>query len=119
MCHGKWLEAEDSVAKLRVACEQAALDGGDFQLAWLLTHMAEPPWARLLTRGATLRQQQFGRLSDPAWVATAIGYLKDVQAVQEMRKCAGAPPQEEERRKPPKKPKREPPPARQGGPTPK
>ena len=66
MRHGKWLEAEDSVAKLLVACEQAALDNGYFKMAWLLTHMAEPPWARLLTRGATLRDQQFGRLSDPA-----------------------------------------------------
>ena len=48
MRQGKWLEAEDTVAKLLVVCEQAALGGGDFSLAWLLTHMAEPQWARLL-----------------------------------------------------------------------
>eukprot|EP00969_Alexandrium_andersonii_P201662 8909904-Alexandrium_andersonii.AAC.1 len=54
---GKWLEAEDTAMRLLAACEQAALDNGDFFMAWLLTHLAEPPWARLLTSGATLRTQ--------------------------------------------------------------
>ena len=90
-----------------VACEQAALDDGDCSLVWLLTHMAEPPWARLLTRGATLRTQQFGQLADPAWIAAATGHLKDLQAVQGMRKRSGAPAREDEKQHGPKRPKRE------------
>ena len=62
MRQGKWLEAEDTVAKLLVASEQAALGNGDFNLAWLLTHMAEPPWARILMRG-----QLCGPSSAGAW----------------------------------------------------
>ena len=84
---GLWEQAEDSVARLLVATEQAALDNSSWQLAWLMTHFPEPPWSRLAAnRPRPDSVRKFGQLADPAWVAAAIAYTKDVAALQEVRK---------------------------------
>ena len=110
----------------QVATETMMHASASTELAKLLAggagamHRSEPLGSRLLAGRATRMQQRLGRLADLAWVATAIGYLKDIQAVQDMRKRAGAPAKEEgPLRKPPKKPKREVPPNKQTGPPPK
>ena len=54
MSLGLWREAEDTVAKLLVACEQASRQDGKFTFAWTLTHLPEPPWGRLLRPGTPL-----------------------------------------------------------------
>ena len=88
MPDGRWEEAEDAVAKLLVAAEQAAHDNSTFTLAWPLTHLPEPPWHRL-QRGGRPEDRPFGRLADPVWVAAAIAYMRDVAALQELRKKQG------------------------------
>ena len=90
---GIWnsLESKDSDAAQAqtglgmAAVEQYMLDNR-WDLAWLLTHRPDPPWA------AIERQQPKGtlykpytRLVDPAWVASAIAYLKDIDAIAERR----------------------------------
>ena len=85
MREGKWLEAEDTLAKLLVASEQAAIDASDFLLAWLLTFLPEPPWARMRAQSSN-ETQGFAHLSDPAWVAASIAYMKDIAALQELRR---------------------------------
>ena len=86
MAVGQWTEAEDTVAKLLVAAEQASLDAGDFRMAWLLTHLPEPPWARVHARSQSVSPgHHFTRLADADWVASAIAYIKDMEALQQVR----------------------------------
>ena len=92
MTSGKWHEAEDTLAKLLVFSEQTSRDGGDMRLAWLLTHLPEPPWSRLLRPGTQGPQQDFAQLSEKGWVAAAIGFLKDAEAVKAMRGSNKRPP---------------------------
>ena len=85
MRDGLWAEAEDTVARLLVGGEQSAIDEGKWPLAWMLTHLVDPPWSRVQTqrRGET---RPFGRLSDPSMVASAIAYMKDLASLEEIRK---------------------------------
>ena len=55
------------------------------RLAWLLTHLPDPPWSRLLRQGVDGQHNDFALLSEPSWVAAALAYIKDVAAVKELR----------------------------------
>ena len=83
---GEWVEAEDTLARLLVGSEQCSLDDSKWQLAWLLTHLPDPPWHRIAGRKHREQTKPFAKLSDPAWVAAAIAYTKDVAALQELHK---------------------------------
>ena len=84
MSLGLWREAEDTVAKLLVACEQASRQDGKFTFAWTLTHLPEPPWGRLLRPGTPGPHNDFALLSDPGWVAAGLAYHRDAQALAEL-----------------------------------
>jgi hypothetical protein len=84
MSLGLWVEAEDTLAKLMVVAEQTARSDGKIDFGWVLSHLPDPPWNRLLRPGQHGSHDHFALLSDPAWVAAAIGYLKDAQSLQEM-----------------------------------
>ena len=100
---GQHLQVQDTLARLLVASEQIARDGGELRLAWLLTHLPDPPWSRLLRPGLEGQHTDFALLSDPAWVASAIAYMKDVEAVATLRKARSSLGGEE--KLPPKGPK--------------
>jgi hypothetical protein len=56
-------------------------------VAWLLTHLPEPPWGQILqNKPRTDLMRPFAKLSDPTWVAAAIAYQKDVASLNELRK---------------------------------
>jgi hypothetical protein len=84
MSLGLWVEAEDTLAKLMVVAEQTARSDGKIDFGWVLAHLPDPPWNRLLRPGQHGAHDHFALLSDPAWVAAAIGYLKDAQSLREM-----------------------------------
>ncbi|CAE7218749.1 Senp8 [Symbiodinium microadriaticum] len=68
-------------ARLAMLCEQASLDGGRLQLAWLLGGFAEPPPAMWLnTRRSGVKP--FSSLAHPSWIAGNIAYLRDVDYLE-------------------------------------
>ena len=89
MSLGLWREAEDTVAKLLVACEQASRQNGKFTFAWTLTHLNEPPWGRLLRPGTPGPHNEFALLSDPGWVAAGLAYHRDAKALADVAQGSG------------------------------
>ena len=82
---GQHVQSHDTLAKLLVAVEQIARDKGDVRVGWLLTHLPDPPWSRLLRPSQRGSHQDFAMLSSPEWVAAAMAYVKDVNAVHAIR----------------------------------
>ena len=80
---GRWLEAEDDVARMLVAGEQAALDHGDWAMAWKLTFLADPPIRRMawLPRRDSLRPH--GALTYEGWAQACLTYLSDSRLREE------------------------------------
>ena len=81
--------AQDTLSRLMVAVEQAAIDRSRFERAWPLTHLPEPPWPQLQATAAARRSDgdpQFGTLSDPSWITTALALRKDLASLAEGRK---------------------------------
>ena len=81
--------AEDTVARLLVSFEQAALDSSKWDFAWLLSHLPMPPWTKLCPsrrKGDGLRQ---AALADPAWVATAMAFTNESAKLEESRRKLG------------------------------
>ena len=83
---GEWHAAEDTLLLLLAGMEQAALDGGNWDLGWLLTHLPEPPWGSVSTMPARTSLRPFAKLADPAWVAAAVAYTKDAALIAEATK---------------------------------
>ena len=78
--------AEATLCVLMVAIEQSALDQSRWQLAWLLTHLPEPPWHQMAHGPQGGGMRPFGRLADPACTGAAMAFVKDASAVEEVRK---------------------------------
>ena len=93
---GDWEAAEDTAARGLVACEQAALDQSNWELAWLMAMIPGPPWSRVQRRPDGMRNQEFARLASPAWVAAAIAHHRDVAALRERKKRKHVPPPPQE-----------------------
>ncbi|CAE7832501.1 SUF4 [Symbiodinium sp. CCMP2592] len=68
-----------------VFCEQAANEQGHTRLAWLLTCREDPPFAVVEQRKAPRAEVPHGMLPDPRWIATQLGYLRDVETIQRGR----------------------------------
>ena len=85
---GQHAMAEALVLLLLTALEQAQRDNGRWQLAWLLTHMPEPPWAQMAagTSGSVDSLRPFGHLADTTWTTAAMAYTKDAASLAEIRK---------------------------------
>ena len=66
-----------------IFCEQVANEQGHTRLAWLLTCREDPPFSIVEQRKAPRAEVPHGMLSDPRWVATQLGYLKDVDLIQD------------------------------------
>ena len=82
----EWDQAEAVLCLLMVAIEQSSLDNSRWQLAWLLTHLHEPPWHLMASGPAAGLGRPFGRLADPAWTAAAMAYVRDAAALEEARR---------------------------------
>ena len=101
-------QLKNTVALAAVFCDQAAIDGGRLQLAWLLTGLNTPAF-NLTTKNTTrLADEPFSLLADPRWVAANLSYLKDMDYFESRQKTlaqGGDPTKEVE---PKAKPKPEP-----------
>ena len=110
MSRGRHDMAEATVLLLLTALEQSQRDNGRWQLAWLLTHLPEPPWSQMApgSSGSVDSLRPFGHLADPTWTTAAMAYTKDAASLAEIRRKfnddRGGGKTEEEQR-PPKGPK--------------
>ena len=98
MSAGRWLLAEATLATMLTGLEQSLLDEGRWSIWWLFSHLPDPPWHLLATGPVSDQGRPFGRLAPPAWTAAAGAYVRDVAALEEMRRrgMRGPPDGEEE-----------------------
>ncbi|CAK0897043.1 unnamed protein product, partial [Prorocentrum cordatum] len=88
LARGQLEAAEAVILLLLTALEQAQRDSGRWQLAWLLTHLPEPPWSQMTTgsSGSVDSLRPFGHLAEPTWTTAAMAYTKDAASLAEIRK---------------------------------
>ena len=88
---GEWLLAEAHLALLLAGGEQAALQGWQWPLAWLVTQLPEPAWARIRHQPVPDTAPPLSRLADQSLMAAVVSYYRDVATVMEaQRKAAPA-----------------------------
>ena len=118
MSAGDYHRAQEYAALLACSMEQAALDAGDWSIAYLVSMTEEPPIQLFQDRMVSLHQhgRPFGPLIPTAWSAVIIGYLKEMEVLYTKKQETAAkgtakdpanPDEKSPRRKPrfPKKPK--------------
>lgn len=88
LASGRSSKALALLSLLLVAVEQAALDEGRWQVAWLLTTLPEPP-ASMARRPVENALRPFAKLADPHWIAAAVAYIRDVDRLQTVRRSFG------------------------------
>lgn len=67
-----------TVARMLFFVEQAAIDSGKTQLAWLLTGYSEPSLHMMVSSKKRPGLEPFARLCPPAWISANLSYLKDL-----------------------------------------
>ena len=74
---------KDHLALLAMAVEQANYDSGDWSVAYLISLLEEPPVTMFQERtmAITSTSRPFSPLIPPAWTATTLGYLKDLEVL--------------------------------------
>lgn len=79
--------ARDHTALLATMIEQANLDGGHWQIAWLLGLLEDPPQNLWLTRSsaATGSRRPFGPMVPQAWATTALAVIKEQEILTTKR----------------------------------
>lgn len=84
---GDLRRTKEIMALMMVSVEQAAVDKGDWSLAYLLTLLEDPPLQMFQERSATLGQHSkvFGPLVPPNWTAVCLAYLKDMEVLASKR----------------------------------
>lgn len=70
--------------------EQCAVDGGKTQFAWLLTGLPEPSWSITTVNRRRQSLQPFSKLAQPAWVATNVAFLRDLDFIETKLRAAGS-----------------------------
>ncbi len=86
MRQGRYDLAEAYFLLLMCATEQSARDSGRWGLAWLLTHLPEPPWGTMQQSVPQNDLRPFGFLAEPTWTTAAMSYTKDTVALAEVRR---------------------------------
>ena len=76
-----WERVQMLICLQSVFIEQAACDGGSLRLAHLLTALEDPPFAQTESHRSVKTDFSHGQLSDPRWLATSLGYLKDIESI--------------------------------------
>ena len=102
--------AQELLALTLVSLEQASLDGGKWDLAFLLSLQEEPPQSLYTSRtsGANPRLRAFAPLCPQPWATTALAFVKEMDVISTRRSETAAPrpppkTQEERDRAAPKK----------------
>ena len=90
---GQWRLAEAHAHLLLAAGEQAALQSWSWPLAWLMTQLPEPAWARIRHQPLPDTARPLSRLADQSLMTAVVAYYRDVNTVMEaQRKAAPAAP---------------------------
>ena len=78
--------AQDHMALMAVALEQAVMDSGRMDLAFQLTLLEEPPAAMFTARPqSSMLARAFAPLAAQRWVTVVLGALKELDAIQVKR----------------------------------
>lgn len=87
--------AKDAIALLMVCLEQASMDGGRLDIGLLLSLQEDPPAALFTNRSlaAYSRGKAFAPLAEQKWIATALAYIKELDAISTKRADIAKPPQ--------------------------
>ena len=78
----------DILALLCVCLEQASLDNGSMDVAYLLTLQEEPPTGIMSNRSMMAvggRARAFAPLADQRWVTTSLAYLRELDLISQRR----------------------------------
>ena len=84
-------ELQGFAVKGMMFCDQAAIDNGRTNLAWLMTGLPEPNYQLCQRNRQRSTLQPFTRLANPAWVAANISYLRDLDFLDGKIQAAGKP----------------------------
>ena len=78
---GDLQQIREHVALTTCAVEQAAKDGGDWNLAFMLALVSDPPAAMFQEKmmSMTSSGRAFGPLTPAPWAATALSYMKEIE----------------------------------------
>lgn len=80
-----------ALARMLFFVEQASIDNGKLQLAWLLTGIQDPPFHLLTSRKKQPGLQPFARLCPPSWVSGNLAYLRDLDYIEGRLQALGKP----------------------------
>ena len=80
---GRTDAAHATTVLLLAAAEQAALNDWHWPPAWLLTHLPDPPFARIGYHPVKDGARPISKLAGPALMAAAMAYLRDVAVLAE------------------------------------
>ena len=104
MERGNWHQAEALVAMLLVSGEQAAMNNWKWHHAAKLTMVPDPPFHSLISVPGTSLSEPVSHLADPAWMATAMAYAKELAIFKESSRDSQprrAPPNQDDAKTPP------------------
>ena len=82
--------ASDRAALLAVCLDQAVLDGGRWDLAWLLSITEDPPPSVMHRRPERSNSHAYSLLADEAWTTSALAYLREMDAMVTRRHELGS-----------------------------
>jgi hypothetical protein len=88
----QWASAEALCGLVLAAGEQRTLDSGRWTLAWLVTHLPEPPWQRINHKPSDKPLRPHSNLLSPMSVASAAADTRDMAVLGDLKKKGGGPP---------------------------
>eukprot|EP00435_Cladocopium_sp_Y103_P068231 s567_g31.t1 len=97
-------EMQGFAAKMMCFVEQTALDEGRTGLSWLLTGLPEPNYSVTQKNVVRYGAKPFSRLSAASWVAANVGYLKDLEFLDNRIKSTDKPDAKSDAKETPKNP---------------
>ena len=77
--------ASDGAALLMVVLEQASLDRGNFDLAWLMSFEEDPPQQIFSRMGPQVTPRAFAPLARQQWATTNMAYLRELDVLNTRR----------------------------------
>ena len=111
--------AADRASLLLVALEQAALDRGSWDLAWILTMQEDPPQSLFARQGPQVVPRAFSALANQTWATAGMAYLRELDTLQsrreELSRARGWNPRWRDRRRQGQEDQPQPPPQGEGG----
>jgi hypothetical protein len=82
----EWGAVDDDACLLLLAIEQANLDGGHWDLAWIFALQEDPPtsvFSRVAT--PTTINRNFSLLASQSWITVSMAYLRELETLQTRR----------------------------------